>query len=135
MNRFLCSGLTAVLAAGLFVASAAEAQRVSPMRAGNFGRICSRAASVQTCDAYISGMADAGALAKVNDRNQGDAKAPAGFCIPQAETGTAMRGKVVSWLKEHKDVLEKPVGEAVFMALHDAYPCAAEAPAAGGASK
>ncbi|WP_408737050.1 Rap1a/Tai family immunity protein [Acetobacter fallax] len=111
---------------GLLVAAAdANAQRVSPMKAGNFGRICSRPAGAQVCDAYISGVADAGALGKVNNRNEGDPKASAGFCIPQTESGVAMRGKVVSWLKAHQDVLDKPVGEGVFMALHDSYPCGA----------
>ncbi|WP_338077518.1 Rap1a/Tai family immunity protein [Acetobacter oeni] len=101
----------------------ADAQRISPMKAGNFGRICSRPAGAEVCDAYISGVADAGTLAKINDRNEGDPKAPAGFCIPQTEAGAAMRGKVISWLKAHQNVLDKPVGESVFMALHDSYPC------------
>lgn len=124
MNRVrtLATAFCAVAATSLF-ASVADAQRVSPMTAGNFGRICSKPAGGQICDAYITGMADAGALAKVNDRNEGDANAPAGFCIPQAETGVAMRGKVVAWLKGHQDSLSKPVGEGVFMALHDSYPC------------
>ncbi|NHN85961.1 hypothetical protein GOB93_15120 [Acetobacter musti] len=112
---------------GLSSVAGASAQRLSPLKAGNFGRICSRPAGAQVCDAYISGLADAGALAKVNDRNEGDPKAPPGFCVPQVEAGTAMRGKVISWLKAHQDVLDKPVGEAVFMALHDSYPCGTQA--------
>ncbi|NHN88893.1 Rap1a/Tai family immunity protein [Acetobacter conturbans] len=129
MNRF--SVLSAFLLVGLGLCSSevAMAQRISPMTAGSFGRICTRPAGAQICDAYISGLADAGALAKINDRNEGDANAPAGFCVPQTETGVSMRGKVISWLKAHKDALQKPVGESVFMALHDAYPCAASKPA------
>lgn len=124
MSRSSVFSSAFLLAVGLLAADAAMAQRVSPMTVGNFGRICSRPAGASVCDAYISGLADAGTLAKINDRNEGDPNAPAGFCVPQAETGVAMRGKVVSWLKAHKDTWQKPVGEGVFMALHDSYPCA-----------
>ncbi|MBV1836582.1 Rap1a/Tai family immunity protein [Acetobacter estunensis] len=117
-----------IAALGLFGAEAAHAQRVSPLTAGSFGRICTRGAAAgnEICDAYISGMADAVALAKINDRNEGDPNAPAGFCVPASETGPSMRSKVIAWLRAHRDVLQKPVGEGVFMALHDAYPCAAK---------
>ncbi|MCH4089837.1 Rap1a/Tai family immunity protein [Acetobacter sp.] len=125
MNRFSAFSTVLLLASGLFAADAAMAQRVSPMTSGNFGRICTRPAGASVCDAYISGVADAGALAKINDRNEGDPNAPAGFCVPATETSATMRGKVITWLKAHKDVLQKPVGEGVFAALHDSYPCAA----------
>lgn len=125
MSRASVFSTLLLLAAGLVSADAAMAQRVSPMTVGSFGRICSRPAGASVCDAYISGISDAGVLAKINDRNEGDPNAPAGFCVPQTETGVSMRGKVVSWLKVHKDTWDKPVGEGVFMALHDAYPCAA----------
>lgn len=113
-----------VAVAGLSaLASTASAQRISPMTAGNFGRICTSRGGAQICDAYITGMADAGALSKINAVNNGDASAQAGFCIPQSTTGTDLRSKVVSWLKAHKDELSKPVGETVFVALHESYPC------------
>ena len=102
-----------------------HAQRISPMQAGNFARVCSKPAGASVCDAYITGMADAGALAKINDKNEGDANAPAGFCIPASENVASMRSKVISWLKGHSDSLSKPVGESVFRALHDSYPCSA----------
>jgi len=105
------------------VASPALAQRVSPMMAGKFLQICSSSGGAQICDAYISGIADAGALSKVSGRNEGDAGAVAGFCIPRTVTGTEMRAKVVTWLRGHNSVLSAPVGEGVFAALHDAYPC------------
>lgn len=125
MKRHTLFALAVCLGGGLLASSAAQAQRVSPLTGASFGRICTRTgpAGAQTCDAYITGMADAVALAKVNERNQGDANAPTGFCIPQTETGAAMRGKVLSWLKAHEEALKKPVGEGVFMALHEAYPC------------
>ncbi|MDG6094469.1 hypothetical protein LOC54_04965 [Acetobacter sp. AN02] len=113
----------ALLSGASLSAGEAMAQRVSPMTGGSFGRICSRPAGAQICDAYISGMADGGALSKINDTTHDDSGAPAGFCIPQTETGTAMRTKVVAWLREHKDAQARPVGEGVFTALHDAYPC------------
>lgn len=101
----------------------AHAQRISPMQAGNFARICSRPAGATACDAYITGVADAVALSKINNRNEGDASAPAGFCVPTSENGAAMRAKVMIWLKAHSEALSKPVGESVFKALHDSYPC------------
>ncbi|GBR43096.1 hypothetical protein AA101099_3092 [Neoasaia chiangmaiensis NBRC 101099] len=109
----------------LGVASPAHAQRLSPMKAGKFGQICTSPKGAAICDAYITGMADAGALAKLNARSEGDSSAVAGFCIPDGETGAAMRGHVVSWLKAHRDVLDQPVGKSVFAALHDSYSCPA----------
>ncbi|GBQ68804.1 hypothetical protein AA103196_2045 [Ameyamaea chiangmaiensis NBRC 103196] len=106
-------------------ATPALAQRVSPLTAGKFVQICSRQAGAQICDAYISGIADAGALSKVSAKNEGDAGAIAGFCIPNATTGAEMRAKVVTWLRGHDSVLGAPVGEGVFAALHDAWPCGA----------
>ena len=119
MKRLVLLGLGGMLAAPTL----AHAQRISPMKAGTFGQICTQPAKVGVCDAYLSGMIDAGTLSKINDTNQGDAKAPAGFCVPASETTPAIRAKVVSWLKQHSDALGKPVGESVFLALHDAYPC------------
>lgn len=121
MKRFVLIALGGVLLAP----AAAHAQRISPMQAGNFARVCSKSAGASVCDAYITGMADAGALAKINDKNEGDANAPAGFCIPASENAASMRSKVISWLKGHSDSLSKPVGESVFRALHDSYPCSA----------
>lgn len=122
MKRVACLVLGAAI---LAPAGLAHAQRVSSLQTGNFARICSRPAGISVCDAYITGMADAGALAKINDKNEGDASATAGFCIPTAENAASMRGKVLAWLKGHSDSLSKPVGESVFRALHDSYPCSA----------
>mgnify|MGYP003366006095 CR=1 FL=1 len=107
----------------LLAPALAHAQRISPMQTGNFARVCSRPAGTTVCDADITGVADAGALSKINDRNEGDASAPAGFCVPTSENGAAMRVKVLAWLKAHSEALSKPVGESVFKALHDSYPC------------
>lgn len=123
MKRFALIALGASVLAPI---SMAHAQRVSPLQTGNFARICSKPAGASICDAYITGVADAGALAKINDRNEGDASAPAGFCVPTTESAAAMRSKVVGWLKNHSDSLSKPVGESVFRALHDSYPCSAK---------
>lgn len=123
MKRFL---LTALGVAALLPVTNAHAQRVSPLKTGNFARICSKPAGASVCDAYITGVADSGALAKINDRNEGDASAPAGFCVPSTESAASMRGKVLGWLKAHSDSLSQPVGESVFRALHDSYPCSAK---------
>jgi len=113
--------LIAVLACS--TCTVAHAQRLSSMQAGRFGQICSRPAGKAVCDAYIAGVADAGALSRLNAKGEGDADAVAGFCIPDSETTDAMRNHVVSWLRAHKDVLNQPVGKSVFAALHDSYAC------------
>jgi len=119
--RRAVSALAVVAALG--AAGTAQAQRVSPLKAGRFLQMCSSAGTASICDAYITGIADAGALARINAEHEGDASAKAGFCVPQAQTGAQMRGFVTAWLRGHKDVLDKPVGEGVFAALHDSYPC------------
>ncbi len=101
----------------------AHAQRIAPMKAGNFARLCTRATSAGICDAYIGGLTDGVSLSKINDRNEGDPSAPAGFCVPTTETMPVMRSKVLAWLKAHSETLDKPVGESVFAALHASYPC------------
>ncbi len=119
MKRLALIALAGVLAApGL-----AHAQRLAPMKAGAFGKMCSSASGRTACDAYLSGLTDGVTLAKINGRNEGDANAPAGFCVPATENIAAMRAKVLTWLKAHSDSLGKPVGESVFVALHDSYPC------------
>jgi Rap1a immunity proteins len=115
-----------LLAASLAVclpAGAAMAQRVSPLQGGRFLELCSRAPSVATCDAYLSGLADAVALTHAYDSNKGDKAAPTGFCIAPGVTSPEMRSHVVTWLRAHHDQLASPVGGLVFTALHDSYPC------------
>nr|WP_298798854.1 Rap1a/Tai family immunity protein [uncultured Acetobacter sp.] len=111
------------LGGALLAPTLAHAQRISPMQTGNFLRLCTRAAGATVCDAYITGMADAVSLSKINDRNEGDSSAPAGFCVPTSENGAAMRVKVLAWMKTNSEAMSKPVGESVFKALHDSYPC------------
>lgn len=115
-------GATGVLLTLAFAAPA-HAQRLSPLTAEKFGQICSSPKGTMICDAYITGMADAGALAKLNAKSEGDSAAVAGFCVPDGETAAGMRSHVVSWLKTHRDVLSQPVGKSVFAALHDSYAC------------
>lgn len=125
MRRFTLLAATV----GVLMAMPAHANRISPMTAEKFGKICSSKTGGAICDAYISGIADAGALAPLNDKAEGDAGAVSGFCIPDDASTVSMRGLVVSWLRAHRDVWDKPVGKGVFAALHDSYPCS------GGGSK
>lgn len=111
------------LAGALAVPGLAHAQRLAPMKAGAFGKMCSTTATRTACDAYLSGLTDGVTLAQINGHNNGDASAPTGFCVPATEDIAAMRTKVLTWLKAHTDSLGKPVGESVFTALHDSYPC------------
>ena len=105
----------------------AQAQRISPMPAGNFLRFCNSPANggQKICDAYITGMADSFALVQKLSSEQGDgqSKSAQSICVPTTATGASMRGMVVSWLASHKDRLRNKVGEVVYTALHDSYPC------------
>ncbi|GAB6854012.1 Rap1a/Tai family immunity protein [Asaia astilbis] len=126
-KKALLTALALALPLGAFTGVAqADEHRLSKMQAGRFGQICSKPQGKAVCDAYIAGMADSGALAALNAKSKGDTDAVTGFCVPDAETTDAMRGKVISWLKSHQDVLKFPVGKSVFAALHDAYPCSAQ---------
>ncbi|CAI9120840.1 Rap1a/Tai family immunity protein [Brytella acorum] len=115
--------------AGMLMAMPAHASRISPMTAEKFGKICTSKSGGAICDAYISGIADAGALATLNGKAEGDAGAVSGFCVPDDASTASMREHVVSWLRAHRDVWDKPVGKGVFAALHESYPCS------GGGSK
>ena len=121
---FLLALTASTLTAGMLAAVPAHAQRISPMTAEKFGKICTSNSGGAICDAYISGIADAGALAHLNDKAEGDASAVSGFCVPDSASTVSIRGHVVSWLRAHRDVWDQPVGKGVFAALHDSYPCA-----------
>ena len=109
---------------GLLPLSGAHAQRVSRMPASQLGTLCTRASGTGLCDSYISGVADAAALAHLFERNaEKDQHDVAAFCIAPATSLSDMRGKVVDWMKAHRDQLSRPAGEAVFTALHESYPC------------
>ena len=121
MTRKLSLLLTMVFA--LPHAASAQEHRLASMAAGRFGQICSKPRGKAICDAYISGMSDSAALSALHAQSHGDTNPVAAFCVPDAESTTHMRLKVLSWLRSHRDVLQAPVGKSVFAALHDAYPC------------
>lgn len=124
----LVAGGTAALSA-----SAAQAQRISPMMAGRFAQICNSARGGQEiCDAYITGMADSYALVQKTARISGGGQIKPDICVPVDTTGPAMRGRVVSWIDGHKDRMRNKVGEVVYLALHDSYPCDAAKPGGPG---
>lgn len=115
--------LGCVIAAGL-PASHASAQRVSRMTGEQLWSLCTKPTGTGICDAYISGLADSAALDHLFGRNaEKDDKDVAAFCIAPATSTADMRGKVVSWMKDHRDGLSRPAGEVVFTALHETYPC------------
>ncbi|MCE2564026.1 Rap1a/Tai family immunity protein [Komagataeibacter sp. FNDCF1] len=115
--------LGCVIAAGL-PASHACAQRVSRMTGEQLGTLCTKPAGTGICDAYISGVADTGALGHLFERNaEKDTKDVAAFCITPATPTADMRIKVVGWMKDHREGLSRPAGEVVFTALRESYPC------------
>ena len=123
--------LTLVLAAGAATALAApqaQAQRISPMPAGSFVRFCNSPSNggQKVCDAYITGMADSFALMQKLSQGSSDGSSKnlgQSICVPVTATGESMRGMVVSWIASHKDKLRNKVGEVVYTALHESYPC------------
>ena len=120
------ASLAAVLAAAA-LAPAAHAQRVSPMKAGRLMQLCasSNHAGQEVCDAYITGMADSFALVQKLRGESGGSAPSAGVCVPENATGAAMRGHVVAWARGHRQMMGKQVGEVVYQALHESYPCGA----------
>ncbi|GAN85669.1 hypothetical protein LU298_05765 [Komagataeibacter intermedius] len=102
----------------------ASAQRVSRLTGEQLGSLCTKPTGTGICDAYISGVADAGALDHLFERNaEKDTRDVAAFCIAPAAATADIRGKVVGWMKDHRDGLSRPAGEVVFTALHESYPC------------
>ncbi|RFD20408.1 hypothetical protein DY926_05985 [Komagataeibacter melaceti] len=115
--------LGCAMAVALPVAQA-SAQRVSRIDGNRLGSMCTKPASTGLCDAYISGIADSVTLAHLFERNaEKDSKDVPAFCIATSVDTADLRGKVVSWMKAHRDGLNRPAGEVVFTALHDSYPC------------
>ncbi len=121
--------ITRVLAACGAIAVAApqaQAQRISPMPAGSFLRFCNSPSNggQKICDAYITGMADSFALMqKLSAADGGSSAASRSICVPITASGESMRGMVVSWIASHRDKLRNKVGEVVYTALHESYPC------------
>ncbi len=117
--------LLAACGAASLLTDPARAQRVSPMPAGRFMQFCStpRNGGQPICDAYITGMADSFALMQKLPGGQNQAQIQAGICVPRTASGAAMRNIVVSWIAGHQDRLRNQVGEVVYQALHDSYPC------------
>ena len=117
MTALALAGCALSLSAG----GTAQAQRVSPMQAGRFVQFCTspRNGGQQICDAYITGMADSFALMQKLGTEQGKS----GICVPRTASGSAMRGMVLSWIDGHKERLRDQVGEVVYTALHDSFPC------------
>ncbi len=114
----------AVWGAAALSAPAAHAQRISPMVAGRFVQFCNAPrGGQQVCDAYISGMADSYALVQKTARTSNGGAIKPDICVPTSTSGAAMRGMVVSWIEAHKDRMSNKVGEVVYLALHDSYPC------------
>lgn len=130
MKRLALLCLTGALASPLadptLFHEQARAQRITPMQTDSFARICSRPTGHSLCDAYLSGLADGATLSKLNSSAAGDTGAVAAFCVPVSETTASIRDKVLVWLKAHTDALSHPVGESIFKALHDTYPCGAK---------
>ncbi|MDI2090254.1 Rap1a/Tai family immunity protein [Commensalibacter oyaizuii] len=123
MNKKIICMLSGFAVAAFSLSQHASAQRITPLPASNFLQLCKNPKSLKTCDAYISGIADSVAYSKMFAKNQGDANAPAGFCIAPSVKGAEMREKVVTWMSNNPAKLSQNAGGAVFTALHDAYPC------------
>lgn len=117
---FVLSGVALLMTSAL---TTVQAQRISKVKTADFLSLCQKSQTVKACNIYISGMADSVAFSKVYAKNEGDPKAPAGFCIAPSVSGNEMRQKVVNYMTSHPDQLNQPAGATVFTALHESYPC------------
>jgi hypothetical protein len=103
----------AVLAC-LLVCGAAHAQRISKVNGSRLLTLCSGGAGrTSECDAYLSGVADAYAVAGK----------PGGVCIPLPVTGVQLRLVATKYLHDHPQDLERPAGEIASHAFMAAFPC------------
>ena len=129
MTRRAAAPVLIALATVASAWSPVQAQRVSPMQAGKFMRFCvaQQRGGTEICDAYITGMADSFALIQKLPGGAGADAQKAGICVPRAVSGAAMRQRVVEWARAHRDQMGKQVGEVVYQAMHDSYPCGAGA--------
>ncbi len=123
MNRKILIVLLSFAVLTTLSLTSIQAQRVSKVRTIDFLQLCQNHQTVKACNIYISGIADSVAFSKVYAKNQGDLKAPSGFCINPSVSGNEMRQKVVNYINSHTDQLNQPAGATVFTALHESYPC------------
>ncbi|MDF7674608.1 Rap1a/Tai family immunity protein [Acetobacteraceae bacterium ESL0709] len=122
--KFASALMMGALAFGALSVSAvpAHAQRVSKVTGKSLGQMCTNQKALKLCDAYLAGVMDSEVWSRDYAVYQHD-KAPVAFCVAPATTTDQVRTAVVSWLKGHADSLSQPAGKAVYLALHESYPC------------
>ena len=125
MNKRTAASLLGACVSTAALALPAQAQRVSPMPAGRFMQLCTSSSrgGVEICDAYITGMADSFALMQKLRGGSGGNPSGQGVCVPGDTAGSEMRRRVVAWARGHRDRMRGQVGEVVYQALHDSFPC------------
>ncbi len=119
----------AVVLAGV-AAGPAWGQRLSKIDGDGLVKQCTGRAP-EGCDAYVSGVADAGELLGRSN------PAPTGpdalrFCIPAEVTGTALRATVTAWAQGHAEDRRLPAAMLVVHAFRASYACKSGAPAGVG---
>ena len=121
-----------IAAAILSLPAAAHAQRYSNITAGKLVELCiSRdPRQVESCTAYIDGVADAAALyqrLRPRDASKGP-PLPAYICVPGPTTGVQLRQTVVDFLRKHMDQATIQAGGIVLRALDETFTCPGERP-------
>ena len=125
-----CSAVAAAaLLTALAFAGPAGAQRLSPVTGEALAKLCAGKA-VTGCDAYVSGVSDAGELLGRSGPEPAG-RGAARFCIPADVKGAALRQTVLAWAEGHPEDGRQPAAMLVVHALHASYPC--QGAAAGGA--
>lgn len=121
MKRLVALGFAA--ACVCFTSSFAHAQRVTAMKTSHFAAMCHAQKGHPMCDAYLSGITDGVSVGGINAVNRGDKNVPRPFCVEKSATMAQLRQHFLQWADNNRNLLDKPVGEGVFLALHAAYPC------------
>ena len=113
-------------AAALAFSGQAYAQRESNINGQRLAAICTGdRASMEGCEAYIDGVADAAEfyqLLRPEDGSKG-ATLPAYICVPKATTGAQLREAVVAWYRRHEDNANRQASGVVLRALDDTFHC------------
>ena len=117
--------LLAAVATLAFTAQA-QAQRESNINGQRLVALCTGdRTSVEGCEAYIDGVADAAGFyqrLRPEDGSKG-ATLPAYICIPGPTTGAQLRETVIQWYEKHQDNANRQASGVVLRALDEAFHC------------
>lgn len=128
MNTVLLAPVLGCVAALAF-SGQAHAQRESNVNGQRLVQLCTGdRVSIEACDAYVNGVADAAGFyqrLRPQDGSKG-ATLPAYICIPGPTTGAQLRETVVQWFQRHPDNANRQASGVVLRALDETFKCPGE---------